>query len=65
MAEQILDGKGTGSRAEVDSNNRLHTFAISEGLSLDAAKDGMNYMKVTGTNFASVDITFDFRYVYL
>jgi hypothetical protein len=49
MAEQIIDGKGTGSRAEVDSNNRLQTFAISEGLSLDAAKNGENYNINTGS----------------
>ena len=48
MAEQILDGKGTGKRAGVDENNRLLTFAISEGLSLDAAKDGENYNLNTG-----------------
>ena len=49
MAEQIIDGKGTGKRAEVDSNNRLKTFSVSEGLSLDAAKKGENYNINTGS----------------
>ena len=49
MAEQILDGKGTGKRAEVDLNNRLQVFSISEGLSLDAAKNGENYNINTGS----------------
>ena len=49
MAEQILDGTGTGAKTKVDSDNRLHTFSISEGLSLDAAKNGENYNINTGS----------------
>lgn len=49
MAEQIIDGKGTGSRARVDSDNRLHTFSIAEDLSIEAAKLGKNYNINTGS----------------
>lgn len=49
MAEQILDGTGTGKRAEVDNKNRLKTFSISEELSVDAAKNGENYNINTGS----------------
>ena len=48
MAEQILDGTGKGYRMKVDSNNRAQVFAISEGLSIDAAKSGENYNINTG-----------------
>jgi len=49
MAEQILDGKGTGKRAGVNENNRLLTFAISERLSVAAAENGENYNVNTGS----------------
>ena len=49
MAEQIVDGTGSGNRAKVDSNKRLQTFSISEGLAIDAAKNGQNYNINTGS----------------
>jgi len=48
MSEQILDGTGTGKKAKVDENNRLHTFSIVEDLSIEAAKNGRNYNINTG-----------------
>ena len=49
MSEQIIDGAGDGYRAKVDSNKRLHTFAISEGYSIDTAINGKNYNINTGS----------------
>lgn len=48
MSEQILDGKGTGNKAQVCDKNRLQTFAISESLSIDAAQNGENFNINTG-----------------
>ena len=49
MAEQIIDGKGTGYRVAVCDKNRLQTFTVSEDLSIDAAKSGENYNINTGS----------------
>lgn len=48
MAEQILDGTGSGKRAKVDENNRLQVFCVSETLNLEAARSGESYNINTG-----------------
>jgi hypothetical protein len=49
MAEQIIDGTGSGKRALVDSNNQLHTFSITESEQKQAAELGNEYNINTGT----------------
>lgn len=48
MAEEILDGTGTGKRALVDQNNQLHTFSITETEQKQAAELGNEYNINTG-----------------
>jgi len=43
MSDYIQDGTGTGARAEVDSKNRLHTFATSQTGATEAALNGDLY----------------------
>lgn len=45
---QIKDGKGTGFGAEVDRNNQLHTFSVTEGESQQANTLGNAYNINTG-----------------
>jgi hypothetical protein len=45
---QIKDGKGTGFGAEVDKNNQLHTFSVTEGESQQANTLGNAYNINTG-----------------
>jgi len=49
MSDYIQDGTGSGSRAEVDTKNRLHTFSISESGATEAALDGNLYNVNTET----------------
>jgi len=48
MAEQIIDGTGTGKRAKVDFNNQLHTFSVIETEQQQAAANGNEYNINTG-----------------
>lgn len=48
MAEEIKDGKGTGSLAHVDRNNQLHTFARNITVTQDAVNKGNAYNINTG-----------------
>lgn len=45
----INDGKGTGSQAEVDVNNRLQTLSVSLAAAQRSAIDGDTYNVNTGT----------------
>ena len=47
MAEQLIDGTGTGSRARI-KNNRLYTLSISETIAEAAARAGDSYNVNTG-----------------
>jgi len=49
MAEQILDGTGTGKRAKVDQNSQIHTTAITQTETQDAVDKGDAYNINTGT----------------
>ena len=49
MAEQIIDGTGTGAKVKVDSANRLHTHSVTEDLIEYAASQGDSYNINTGT----------------
>lgn len=55
MAEQILDGTGTGKKAKVDTTNRLHTHAVSESLIEYASSQGDSYNINTGTMSLTTD----------
>lgn len=48
MAEQLIDGTGTGDRAKI-KNNRLYTLSISETIAESAARAGDSYNLNTGT----------------
>jgi hypothetical protein len=48
MAEQIIDGTGTGKRAKVDNNNQLHVFAVTESEQRQATAEGNEYNLNTG-----------------
>jgi len=49
MAEQIIDGTGSGKKAKVDNGNRLHTHSVSESIIEFAALNGESYNINTGT----------------
>ena len=49
MAEQILDGTGTGKSAKVDNNNQLHTFSVTETENQQSTRLGNSYNINTGT----------------
>ena len=49
MAEEILDGSGTGARAKVDKHKRLHVDAITFGRSEQEVELGNAYSVNTGT----------------
>ena len=49
MAEEIIDGTGSGKRAKVDNNNRLFVHSISETISENASQGGDAYNINTGT----------------
>ena len=48
MAEEIKDGTGTGYLAQVDQNNQLHTFSVTEDESQQATSDGNAWNLNTG-----------------
>lgn len=48
MAEQIIDGTGSGTKAKVDSNKQLHVFAVTEDEQKQAALKGNEYNLNTG-----------------
>lgn len=60
MAEEIIDGTGTGSKAKVDKNNQLHVFAVTESETNQAAAKGNQYnlnsgaLALTGTGESSL-----------
>ena len=49
MAEEIIDGTGTGNRAKVDEHKRLHVDAITFGRSEQEVELGNGYSVNTGT----------------
>ena len=49
MAEEIIDGTGSGKRAKVDNHNRLHVDAITFGRSEQEVELGNGYSVNTGT----------------
>jgi len=55
MSDYIQDGTGTGSRATVDTKNRLHTFAISGSGATEAALNGDLY----NINTETIELTSD------
>ena len=61
MAEQILDGEGTGSRAKVGSDKRLQVRAVSEAEVIHNAELGNAYNFNTGL----ISITGDATLIYL
>jgi hypothetical protein len=48
MADQIIDGTGSGSRLRVDSNNQIHTFSLTRSNTQDAVRKGNAYNINTG-----------------
>ena len=48
MAEQIIDGTGSGQKAKVDKNKQLHVFAVTETEQKQAALKGNEYNINTG-----------------
>jgi hypothetical protein len=49
MAEQIVDGTGSGKKVKVDAQNRLHTHSVTEGLVEHASANGNSYNINTGS----------------
>jgi hypothetical protein len=49
MAEQIIDGTGSGKKANVDENNQLHTFSVTESEQRQATEIGNEYNINSGT----------------
>jgi len=49
MAEEILDGTGSGKSAKVDSNFRLHVHSVGETVAENASQSGDSYNINTGT----------------
>jgi hypothetical protein len=59
MVDQILDGKGSGKRAEVDTNNRLSTTAVTLTRAADnSSRHGDAF--VVSTDFISMTNTGSF-----
>jgi hypothetical protein len=60
MAEQILDGTGSGERAKVDGNKQLHVFSVTETEQRQATAEGNEYnlnsgdIALTGTGESSL-----------
>jgi hypothetical protein len=57
MAEEIIDGTGSGNLSRVDKNNNLHTFSIIEDEQKQAAEKGNEYNINTGTIAFSTNST--------
>lgn len=49
MAEQLIDGTGTGQKGKIDLNNDLHTFSVTETEKRQATAIGNDYNINTGT----------------
>ncbi len=49
MAEQLIDGTGSGNRVGVNRNNHLKTFSVSETENQQATRLGNSYNINTGT----------------
>jgi hypothetical protein len=49
MAEQIIDGTGTGNRMSVNKNNHAKTFSVTETENQQATRMGNSYNLNTGT----------------
>lgn len=49
MAEEIIDGTGSGKRLRIDPNNQAHTVSITETATQDAVGKGNAYNINTGT----------------
>jgi hypothetical protein len=49
MAEQIIDGTGTGRKVKIDANNQLHAFAVTEDEQRQATRSGNEYNINTGS----------------
>ena len=43
MPEILIDGSGSGDKMKIDSNNRAHTFAVSQTIAEAAASKGDSY----------------------
>lgn len=61
MAVLIEDGKGTGTKAKVDANNRIHTQTVSESESLHSSEKGDSYNINTG----NIALTGDGTLIYI
>lgn len=48
MAEEIIDGTGSGNRAKVDSSKRLYTNSLSQTIVENASSNGDSYNVNTG-----------------
>lgn len=48
MAEEIIDGTGSGKRAQVDKSNRLHVHSVGETIAENASQNGDSYNINTG-----------------
>lgn len=48
MAEQIIDGTGSGNRVQIDENNQIHTFSVTETENAQATANGDSYNINTG-----------------
>jgi hypothetical protein len=49
MAEEIVDGTGAAYKVEVDKDNNLHTFSITESqLANISEKDGNSFVFASG-----------------
>lgn len=60
MAEQIIDGSGTGNRAKVGKDNRLQTRSISTFENIYEAEGGNAYNLNTGLISVSGDATLQY-----
>jgi hypothetical protein len=49
MAEQLIDGTGSGSKVKIDGNNQLHTFSVTETEQRAATEIGNEYNINTGS----------------
>jgi hypothetical protein len=65
MAEEIIDGTGSGQRVLVDNNNQLHTFSVTETEQKQAAELGNEYNVNTGTIAFSTNSSTRTTLVYL
>jgi hypothetical protein len=57
MAEQIIDGTGTGRKVKIDANNQLHAFSVTEDEQRQATRSGNEYNINTGSIAFSTNST--------